>query len=832
MGKMLLIAEKPSVAKELAHALGGFQKTDQGWERDDAVISNARGHLVHLQMPLAATSGRNLQQLPVAGEFVTELIDYDGSIGVYRNLEKLMKRNDISTVVNACDAGREGELIFRLIVEHAGCTKPMKRMWIQSMTAGGLKEAFRAMRPSSEFDALSDAAHARSIADFLVGINGSRAITYMRDEQSTAGRVQSPVGMLIHDRELAIRNFKPMDYWEIHATFQAEAGQYLGKWFDPSKAKAGADDEAADAEDGDKVEKHAAASGQRIFDRVVAESILAKCRGKHPSAVVDTAKRTKRAAPDLYQLTSLQQDANRRFKLSAKKTLEIAQALYDTHKLTTYPRTDADRLPEDYADTVRTLLANFEGTPYAVHGQRVLENGWVNPSDKGIFNNAKISDHFAIIPTEKSPVGVTLSDDERKVYDLIVRRFMAAFHPAAEYDVTSRVSVIEGENFKSSGRVLVKEGWLAVYGQGVDDSKKEPPLAAVKPGEAVKTVDVKAVTCQTTPPSRYTEATLLKAMENAGKDIDDKAMREAMKGHGLGTPATRADTIEGLLSKGSRARPRAPYCTREKNFIVPTDKLMVLMAFIHEEQLELLASAETTGEWEYKLGLVQQGQLSSTAFLDGIKAEVAGMLDKIRSKASSMPAANRKLLKAPCPKCGKPLVAGPRTVDCQAGCGFKLWREVSKRPLSDAELETLLTEGAITKLDGFVSKAGRKYSAGLKFDGEKVGLVFEERAESAGGAEPLPLSALPALDVPCPKCKGTVRIHSGTHPRFACEKGDFTLWRVIAQRELSEGEAIALIKHGSLPAVSGFISSKSGKPFVAALRLSKDKSKVDFDFGK
>lgn len=829
MGKMLLIAEKPSVAKELAHALGGFQKKEHGWERDDAVIAHARGHLVSLQMPLAATSGKNLQQLPVAGEFVTELIDYDGSIGVYRNLEKLMKRGDISTVVNACDAGREGELIFRLIVEHAKCAKPMKRMWIQSMTTGGLKEAFRAMRPAAEFDSLSDAAHARSIADFLVGINGSRAITYMRDEQSTAGRVQSPVGMLIYDREMAIRHFKPTDYWEIHATFQAEAGQYLGKWFDPSKSKAKPDDESAEAEDADKAEKQEASSGQRIFDRSVAEAILAKCRGRHPSSVTDTAKRAKRAAPDLYHLTSLQQDANRRFKLSAKKTLEIAQALYDEHKLTTYPRTDADALPEDYADTVRGLMKNFAGTPYAAHGQRVLDNGWVNPSDKGIFNNAKISDHFAIIPTEKSPVGVTLSDDERKIYDLIVRRFMAAFHPAAEFDVTTRVSLVEGENFKSTGRVLVKEGWLAVYGQGADNSTKEPPLVAVKHGEAVKTVDVKAVTCQTTPPSRYIEATLLKAMENAGKDIDDKAMREAMKGRGLGTPATRADTIEGLLSTGSRARPRAPYATREKNFIVPTDKLLLLMAFIREEQLELLASAETTGEWEYKLGLVQKGELSSKVFLDGIKDEVASMLAKIRSKASSMPVANRTLLQAPCPTCGQPLAVGPRTVDCQAGCGFKLWREVSHKVLSDAELDTLLKEGALARVDGLVSKAGKPYSAGLKFNGEKIEMVFEERA---GGTERPSVSMLPSLDVPCPKCKGTIRIHGGDHPKFACEKGDFTLWRVIAQRELSEGEAVALITRGSMPAVSGFISGKTGKPFAAGLRLSRDKSKVDFDFGK
>jgi DNA topoisomerase III len=830
MSKMLVITEKANVATDLARALGGFRKAEHGWERDDAVIVSARGHCVSLQMPLAATSGKNLQQLPVVGEFVTELIEKN--ISIYRNIEKQLKRGDINTIVNACDAGREGELIFRLIVEHAGCKKPMKRMWIQSMTTDGFKEAFGSMRPGEDLDDLYYAGRSRSIADFIVGINGSRAITYMRDEQSNAGRVQTPTGMLLYDREMAIRNFKPTDYWEIHATFQAEAGQYLGKWFDPSKAKPKSEEESEDADDADKADKQDAASGMRIFDRAVAEAIIVKCRGKHPSSVTDVAKRTTRSAPSLYNQDSLQQDASRKYKFSAKKTLEIAQALYDDHKLTTYPRTDSEALTEDYGDTVLARMKNFDGTPYGVHGQRVLSHGWVNPSDKGIFNNAKVTDHFAIVPTEKSPVGVTLSDDERKIYDLIVRRFMAAFHPAAEFDVTTRISLVEGESFKSTGRVLVKEGWLAVYGQEIGDSKKEPPLVIVKPGEAVKTVDMKAVTCKTKPPSRYTDGTLIKAMVNAGKDIDDKAMREAMKGRGLGTVATRADTIEGLLSTGPKNKPRKPYAVREKDFIVPTDKLMSLMEFIRKEDIDLLASAETTGEWEYKLGLVQKGKLSSEEFLGGIKAEVARMLDKIRKQASSMPVANRTVLQVPCPKCGQPLAAGARTVECQAGCGFRLWREVSGRLLSETELNTLLKEGSIAKLDGFISKFKNKYSAGLKFEGDKIDLVYEDRGERANGADRPPVSILPVLNVPCPKCKGTIRIHGGDRPKFSCEKGDFTLWRIIAQRELSESEAITLIKQGSMPAVTGFISSKTGKPFAAGLRMSRDKSKVDFDYGK
>jgi len=821
MSKTLIIAEKPSVARELAAAIGGFKKADNWLESDTAVISNALGHLVRLEMPLAAVSGKDLATLPVMGDFETQLIDDRGSKAQYRVLESLMKRADIGMVVNACDAGREGELIFRLIYEHAKCRKPMQRMWIQSLTKDGLSEAHRTMRPGSEFDNLYAAARSRSEADFLVGINGSRAVTKMRDESSSTGRVQTPTLAMVVARELAIINFKPIDYWEVHATFGASAGQYVGKWFDAGTAKP-----LSTSEEGEEGEETTA--GQRFFDRSKADLIVAKCRSVDPSSVTDTAKRTKRVAPRLYHLTSLQQDANRRFKFSAKKTLEIAQDLYEKHKVTTYPRTDADALPEDYVEKVKELMAFLESTAYGVHAKRVLDNGWVKPT-KQIFNNAEISDHFAIIITEVRPSG--LSQDEQLIYDLIATRFVTAFHPAAEYDVTTRVSVVAGESFKSTGRVLVSKGWLEVSGaQEGADNKKSPALCALTPGEAVKTLKVESVTLQTRPPSRYNEATLLKAMETAGKDIADKEQRDAMKGRGLGTPATRADTIEGLLSKGSRDRPRQPYMvrsTRDKEVeLVPTEKAMSIVADLQKEDLGLLTSAEMTGEWEQKLGLIAQGKLDRSAFMEGIKAQVQDLVNKIRNKAGSTPSAQAKPLAVPCPKCGQALGASTRTVDCSAGCGFKVWREAYGRALTDAELAAIIKNGVLEGLEFISSKTKRSYTANLKFADFKIQMEFVDRAATDK-------AALPSLDVPCPKCRGVIRVHGGDFAKYACETGDFTLWKTVAERPLTDAEAKQLLKNRELPAVQGFVSRKAkpAKKFAAGLRLRADLSGgVEFIF--
>ncbi|WP_017172407.1 DNA topoisomerase [Xanthomonas phaseoli] len=826
MGKMLIIAEKPSVARDIAEALGGFKKTEDWLESSSAIISSGIGHLARLVAPEAATSGKDLATLPVIPrEFAIEPIPK--TQGQLRLLGRLMKRPDVDQVVNACDAGREGELIFRLIYEYAGCKKLMKRMWLQSMTAEAIREAYRAMQPGSKFDALGDAAKCRSEADFLVGINGSRGITYLHAAQTqhyegmAVGRVQTPTLAMITEREDAIRNFVPQDYWEVHATFGAAAGTYNGRWFNPAAAVAVAKGEKQEA---DGEEDEAAAMGSRFSDRTKAEEIVAKCRGVAPSSVKDESKSTSTAPPKLYDITTLQREANRRFKFPSKKTLNIAQALYDTHKVTTYPRTDSTALPEDYVEKAKGVMDTLTDSEFGAHARRVLENGWVRPN-KRIFDDSEITDHFAIIPTGKRPSG--LDPDEAKIYDMIARRFVAAFHPAAEYRQTTRITVVAGEQFKSSGKVLVSKGWLEVYPE--QGGKDKAGLCVVEAGEQVRNDGITAKTLQTSPPRRYNEDTLLAAMEGAGKLLDDEELRAAMKERGLGTGATRAEIIEALLrTKDASGKAKEPYVIRDKDgYMIPTEKGKGLIRFLKNNGIEMLTSPRMTGEWEQKLGLIEKGKYTRPAFMAEIAEMTQGMIRVIRDKAASLPSAQVVPLQAPCPKCKTgQIVQGMRTFDCKAGCGFTLWREVAGRPLSTAEAEQLLRDGATKPLDGFKSrKTKRSFSAALRLDDEfKVAFVFEEREGGNGQASEPGV----ALAVPCPKCGGTIREKG---PKFVCDKGDFTLWREIAQRPLSPDEATALLRNGSLPSMHGFVSGRTGKQFGAGLKLSRDKTKVEFVFG-
>lgn len=817
MGKTLIVAEKPSVAREIAEALGGFSKVEGWLESPSMIVSSGIGHLVELVVPEAAMTGKDLASLPVIPErFGLQAIAKTKA--QFSMLSKLMKRPDVDQVVNACDAGREGELIFRLIYELAGCHKPVKRMWLQSMTQDAIREAHRNMRPGSDFNALSDAAKCRSEADWLIGINGSRGITRLHEQQAqnyvmmAAGRVQTPTLAIIVHLELQIKTFVPKDYWEVHAKFVAQAGAYSGKWINSASPQPQTDGEEEEG-----------ALGSRMFSRADAEAIAARCRGVNPSSVRDESKTTTSAPPKLFDLTSLQREANKRFKFSAKKTLDIAQSLYERHKATSYPRTDATALPEDYVDKAKEVLQTFGGTSYAPHAARVLQNDWVQP-EKRIFDNTKISDHFAIIPTGARPSG--LDESEAKIYDMVVRRFIAVFHPAAEYHITTRISIVSGESFKSSGKVLVKQGWLEVYGPQPPDGKT-PLLCPVTPGEPVRTESVEMKGLKTKPPTRFTEGTLLSAMEGAGKLVDDDELREAMKERGLGTPATRATIIEGLLhNKDSQGRAKESYITREGEqcYLVPTAKGLGLIGFLDANGIEALTSPKMTGAWEQKLRLIENGLLTRQVFMADIAAMTTHIINVIRQKAASLPVATQNLLEAPCPKCGGAVVSGPRTFECKAGCGFKLWRDPCQRNITDVEATQLLRDGFVAQLDGFISpKTKRAFSAGLKLNTNewKVDFVFEERP-SVGAAPALDGVQLPT---PCPICGAAMRDKGRT---FACDKGDFTLWKQIAGRNLSPAEASRLIADKSHPPLDGFTSSK-GRAFAAGLRLKRD-GKVEFLF--
>lgn len=825
MGKLLIIAEKPSVARDIATALGGFTQAEGWHESDTAIVASAIGHLVELHVPEAETGGKDLASLPVIPRRF-ELRPIGKTRTQFSTLKKLMSRPDVDTVYNAADAGREGELIFRRIYELAGCTKPIKRVWLQSMRADAIREGVRAAKPGAAFDALADAARCRAEADWLVGINGSRGVTRLRErqvrayEQMTAGRVQTPTLGIVVAREREIAAFVPKDYWEIHGRFGAEAGSYSGRWLDAAATRASESSEQAD---------DAEAAGFRIFDRARAEAVLAKCRGVAPTSARDERRRSTSAPPKLFDLTSLQREAIKKLRISAKRTLEVAQALYETHKVLSYPRTDSSALPEDYLDEARAVMTVLAEGQRGVHARRALERdcNWSVP-DKRIFDNSKISDHFAIIPTQTKPSG--LSDTEAAIYDMVVRRFIAAFHPAAEYDNTTRITVVAGEHFKSTGRVLVTPGWLEVYGRD-EMGDKAPALCALRDGESVRNEAMELKGLQTKPPSRYTEDTLLTAMECAGRYVDDDDARDALKERGLGTPATRAGMIEGLLAtKDGQGRPKEPYVERQgkEAYLVPTSNGKGLIDFLSANGIESLTSPRMTGDWEQKLRLMEKGQYTRAAFMAEIAAMVTGMLDVIRAKASTIPAPQERFLSVPCPKCkGTQVASNQRTFQCKGeGCGFVFWREICGRDLSDAEADQLFRDGAIKQLDGFVSKRKTKFAAGLKLNAQfRADLVFQEGPDGKEGA-----SALRVLGVPCPKCGGVVRIKGGDYPHYACDAGDFKLWKMVAGRPLSDAEAMTLITRKVLPPVHGFVSVKTKRKFAAGLRLSRDLAKVEFEF--
>src|SRR5213594_2890842 len=457
MPKALIIAEKPSVASDIAKALGGFKKQDDYYESDQYVLSSAVGHLLELQCPeeFEARKGKwTFAHLPVIPPYF-DLQPIERNESRLNVLTKLIKRKDVDALINACDAGREGELIFRYIVKHTGAKQPIQRLWLQSMTPAAIRDGFAHLRTDQEMRPLADAAVCRSESDWLVGINGTRAMTAFNSKgggffKTTVGRVQTPTLAILVEREEKIRRFVSRTYWELIGTFTCAAGEYTGRWFDETFTKPTNGKEADEA-----------LRAERLWDQAKAEAIRARCLGK-PGTVTEESKPSTSLSPLLFDLTSLQRDSNKRFGFSAKNTLAIAQALYEKHKVLTYPRTDSRALPEDYIATVKQTLSSMNGTAYAPFAATILAQDWVKPN-KRVFNNAKVSDHFAIIPTGAAAKGLT--EAEQKIYDMVVRRFLAIFYPAAEFLVTTRITRVESEPFKSEGKVLVKAGWLEVYGR-------------------------------------------------------------------------------------------------------------------------------------------------------------------------------------------------------------------------------------------------------------------------------------------------------------------------------------------------------------------------------
>ncbi|HWU85330.1 MAG TPA: DNA topoisomerase III, partial [Rhodocyclaceae bacterium] len=756
MTKQLIIAEKPSVAADIARALGGFTKQGEYFESDQYVLSSAIGHLLELAVPEEYEVKRgkwSFAHLPVIPPRFA-LNPIEKTEDRLKLLTRLIKRKDVSALINACDAGREGELIFRYVVQHAMSEKnpkPVRRLWLQSMTQGAIKDGFAHLRSDEEMLPLADAARCRSEADWLIGINGTRAMTAFNSKEggfykTPVGRVQTPTLAILVEREEKIRNFVSRDYWEVEGEFGAVAGTYKGRWFDEKFRKG--DDE------------HAQAS--RLWDKARAEEIRRKCLGKHAD-VSEESKPTTQMSPLLYDLTSLQREANGRFGFSARATLALAQALYERHKVLTYPRTDSRCLPEDYIGSVKDTLRAMTDSPYEGFASEILGSGWVHPN-KRIFNNAKISDHFAIIPTGQMPK--SLSEPEQKLYDLVVKRFLAIFYPAAEFNVTTRITRVEGEAFKTEGKVLVSAGWLAVYGkeaetdedgskEGKDgEAKESKALVPVQPGERVWANDVAVKPNQTRPPARYSEATLLSAMEGAGKLVEDDELREAMSERGLGTPATRAATIEGLIAE--------EYIHRNGRELQPTAKAFSLLFALDKLGIEEIRSPELTGEWEYKLKQMEAGKLPRDEFMQHIAKATQDMVARI--KDGEIPEEAFATIQAPCPKCGGVIQENYKKFQCKA-CDYALWKVVAGRQYETEEIEELLTKGVVGPLQGFRSKMGRAFAAIIKLNDEHQP-EFDFGQGSESDDEEVDFSAQESLGH-CPKCNANV-YESGM--AYVCEK--------------------------------------------------------------
>ena len=817
MSKALIIAEKPSVANDIARALGGFTKHDEYYESDDYVLSSAVGHLLEIAAPEEYEVKRgkwSFAHLPVIPPHF-DLNPIAKSESRLKVLTKLIKRKDVERLINACDAGREGELIFRLIAQHASVKKPVQRLWLQSMTPAAIRDGFAHLRSDAEMQPLADAARCRSEADWLVGINGTRAMTAFNSKGggfflTTVGRVQTPTLSIVVEREEKIRHFVPRDYWEVRAEFVCAGGFYEGRWYDPKFKRDELDPEKRDS---------------RLWSLPAAETIVAACRGQL-GTVTEESKPSSQLSPALFDLTSLQREANGRFGFSAKNTLGLAQALYEKHKVLTYPRTDSRALPEDYMGTVQSTLEMLkESNNYLPFAKQVLDKGWVKPN-KRIFDNAKISDHFAIIPTLQAPKA--LSEPEQKLYDLVVKRFLAVFFPAAEYRVTTRVTEVAGHHFKTEGKVLVEPGWLQIYGR--ETSGEDANLVPVQKDEKVKTDKIAAHGLVTKPPARYNEATLLSAMEGAGKLVEDDELREAMAAKGLGTPATRAAIIEGLLGE--------KYLVRDGRELIPTAKAFQLMTLLRGLGVKELTAPELTGEWEYKLSQMERGNLARDAFMQEIARMTQTIVKRAKEYDSDTIPGDYATLSTPCPNCGGQVKENYRRFACTQ-CEFSISKIPGSRQFEIEEVETLLAKKEIGPLSGFRSKMGRPFSAILKlaFDDEtknyKLEFDFGQDQDSEDGEAPdfseqQPVGA-------CPKCNARVFEHGMS---YVCEHSvgsgktcDFRSGKVILQQEIAREQMAKLLEAGRTDLLTGFKSSRTGRNFKAYLVKQSD-GKIGFEFEK
>ena len=816
--KTLIVAEKPSVATDISRALGKLPKNGDFYENDEYVVSSAVGHLVELAMPEDYDKKLGfwrLADLPIIPKSF-ELKPIEKTKKRFQELKQLMNRKDVGEVINACDAGREGELIFNYTYKLAKSKKPVRRLWMSSMTSAGIREAFDHLRSEEQMAHLADAARCRSEADWLIGINCTRGATKRMfgsraGNVAGVGRVQTPTLAIVHERERQIRAFVPRTYFRVVAEFGLKAGRYEGVLQRAGFSKSGTDDQ-------DRID--------RIWNKAEAEAVAAALRQATHARVEEEKKRTTQAAPRLYDLTSLQREANNRFGYPARRTLQIAQALYERHKMITYPRTDSKALPEDYIPVCREVLGSMEGD-LVPHARLVLKQGWVRPN-KRIFDNAQVSDHFAIIPTSEKPK--KLGEDEEKIFDLIARRFIAIFHPSAQFDVTTRLSRVADHTFKTEGKVLVEPGYLAVYGRSLHDENGAATLPPVSPEDghpARAVIENHRIDEESTrPPPRYTEATLLSAMEGAGKLVDDDDLADAMKEKGLGTPATRAQVIERLINE--------KYMDRDRRDLVPTDKADRLFSFLSSIEAEALTRPDLTGEWEYKLHKIEHGQLDGNTFIAEIAKLTRDLIERIKAPEPDSPT------DVICPKDGKPMLENFNRYISQDGGlvvyktigGLTVNREILQELFADCRTDEGKEDEIRSRIGpkSFKSKRGKVYEAYLTITNDwKVKIEFDRSGQENGiqiapGVEPVGV---------CPKTGGRIFETPNAWVVQVNTDGEETypyrLSRRILSKETTLDDFLKIIADGKTDLIKGFISNRTKRPFDAFLVLKED-GNVGFEF--
>jgi DNA topoisomerase-3 len=811
MMKRLVIAEKPSVAKDLASALGLSVGGDKKgiYENERYVVSSAVGHLVELYMPEDFDPKYRrwtLNNLPILPEIFL-LKPIEANKGRFEELRRLMHRKDIEECVNACDAGREGELIFTYLYELSKCTVPRRRLWLSSMTTSAIRQAFDDLRPNEEMVPLQEAARCRAESDWLVGINGTRAVTgrmlgSRRREVASVGRVQTPTLSLVYERERLIQNFTPVPYRRIKGTFRIHNGVYEGFLQNPAVSKNGA---------------HSEERWDRFWNLNEVDALLKEWGTPRElvAQVTETTKGTKQSPPRLYDLTRLQREANQRFGFSAKHTLDIAQALYEKHKVVTYPRTDSKALPEDYAPVCQRILEKLP-EDYTPFGYEIIKNGWVYPSKKAVFDNRQVSDHFALIPTENRPH--SLNENEAKIYDAVVRRFLSVFFPPAEWAVTTRLSTVHGRTFRTEGRELVAPGWLKVMHR--EETKEVlPTLVPADSGQAL-CVGWERLDEHTRPPARFTEATLLASMERAGQFVEDEELAEAMKDKGLGTPATRAQIIEHLVA--------LKYLQRERKELIPTPKAEQLLEFIKAARIETLSSPALTGEWEHRLRMVQERKLSRTQFMTDIRRMTSAIVESILAfKEVDQECQPTCILS---PSDGMPLVETFRCFRSQDNkvCIYKV---IGNRKMKEKEIAELVKNKRVGPLTGFKSKNGKSFSAVLELtDDYKVKFNFDAGHDGSHFVENL--ETYPQMGQ-CPICKNPVH---ATEVSFVCfrhmnKECPFRVTRVLLGRTISDEQFKRLLADGKTDLIDRFRSRRTGKYFSAHLVLTENGT-IGFEFVK